>query len=224
MTINPDRWTLKTQEAFTAAVDRARAAHNAEVTPESRAGRRARPGRRHRRPGPHPGRRRAGRGPRPHQRPSLARLPQAFGGQEPAIDRALRDVLTAADAARTDMGDEYLSVEHLLLAMADRLGVEPRPAAQRPARRPGQPPGHLAEPRGDLPGPRALRPGPHHRRPPGQDRPGHRPRRGDPSRHPGAVPPHQEQPGAHRRARRGQDRHRRGPGHTGSSRATSPRA
>ena len=54
----------------------------------------------------------------------LARLPQAFGGQEPGIDRALREVLTAADAARTDMGDEYLSVEHLMLAMADRLGVD----------------------------------------------------------------------------------------------------
>ena len=46
----------------------------------------------------------------------------------------------------------------------------------------------------------------------GQARPGHRARRGDPPRHPGAVPAHQEQPGAHRRARRGQDRHRRGPG------------
>ncbi len=34
MTINPDRWTLKTQEAFATAVERARAAHNAEVTPD----------------------------------------------------------------------------------------------------------------------------------------------------------------------------------------------
>jgi ATP-dependent Clp protease ATP-binding subunit ClpB len=46
----------------------------------------------------------------------------------------------------------------------------------------------------------------------GQARPGDRPRRGDPPRHPGAVAPHQEQPGADRRARRRQDRHRRGPG------------
>ena len=45
-----------------------------------------------------------------------------------------------------------------------------------------------------------------------QARPGHRPRRGDPPHHPGALPPHQEQPGADRRARRRQDRHRRGPG------------
>ena len=45
-----------------------------------------------------------------------------------------------------------------------------------------------------------------------QARPGDRPRRGDPARHPGAVAPDQEQPGADRRARRRQDRDRRGPG------------
>ena len=58
----------------------------------------------------------------------------------------------------------------------------------------------------------------------GQARPGHRPRRGDPPRHPGAVAPHQEQPGAHRRARRRQDRHRRGPGppHRRGRRARGP--
>ena len=47
------------------------------------------------------------------------------------------------------MGDEYLSVEHLLLAMADRLGVDRDELLERPARRAGQPPGHLPEPRGD---------------------------------------------------------------------------
>ena len=54
----------------------------------------------------------------------LARLPQAFGGAEPTLDRNLRDALEAADRQRIDMGDEYLSVEHLLLAMSDRLGVK----------------------------------------------------------------------------------------------------
>ena len=49
-------------------------------------------------------------------------------------------------------------------------------------------------------------------RPRGQARPGHRPRRRDPAGRPGAVPAHQEQPGADRRARRRQDRRRRGPG------------
>ena len=34
MSINPDRWTLKTQEAFSSAVERARSANNPEVTPD----------------------------------------------------------------------------------------------------------------------------------------------------------------------------------------------
>ena len=42
-------------------------------------------------------------------------------------------------------------------------------------------------------------------------RPGDRAREGDRAGHAGAVPPHQEQPGADRRARRRQDRDRRGP-------------
>ncbi len=122
MTINPDRWTLKTQEALASAVDRARSAHNPEVTPEhvlaaildqadGIAG---------------PVLTRVGVEPsvvRDRIAGELARLPQAVGGEEPAINRALRDVLTAADSQRTDMGDEYLSVEHLLLAMSDRIGV-----------------------------------------------------------------------------------------------------
>ncbi len=47
--------------------------------------------------------------------------------------------------------------------------------------------------------------------PRGQARPGHRAREGDRAGHAGAVPPDQEQPGPHRRARRRQDRRRRGP-------------
>ena len=146
MTINPERWTLKTQEAFASAVERARDAHNAEVTPDhvlaavldqsdGIAG---------------PVLTRVGVEPavvRDRIDDELARLPQAFGGAEPTIDRALREVLDAADRQRIDMGDEYLSVEHLLLAMADRIGVRPRPAAPGAARRARQPPGHLAESR-----------------------------------------------------------------------------
>jgi ATP-dependent Clp protease ATP-binding subunit ClpB len=123
MSLNPERWTLKTQEALAAAVERARDASNAEVTPDhllaavldqsdgiagpilSRVG-----------VEPAVVRARIG--------DQLGRLPQAFGGAEPTIDRALREALEAADRQRIDMGDEYLSVEHVLLALADRLGVE----------------------------------------------------------------------------------------------------
>src|SRR5205807_8812088 len=53
----------------------------------------------------------------------LDKLPQAFGGGDPQLSRALRDALERADHERTDLGDEYLSVEHLLLALADAIGV-----------------------------------------------------------------------------------------------------
>ncbi|GIU88932.1 MAG: hypothetical protein KatS3mg010_0031 [Acidimicrobiia bacterium] len=53
-------------------------------------------------------------------------------------------------------------------------------------------------------------------------RPGHRARARDRARHAGAVAPHQEQPGPHRRAGRGQDRHRRGPGAEASSSGDVP--
>ena len=94
-------------------------------------------------------------------------------------------------------------------------------ALQQGARQPAR---HLPEPGGDLPGAREVRPRPHRARRAGQARPGHRPRRGDPPRHPGAVAAHQEQPGADRRARRRQDRHRRGPRAAHRQAATCPRA
>ena len=87
----------------------------------------------------------------------------------------------------------------------------PRGDPRRPPVGARQPARHVAQPGGDLPGAREVRPRPDQRRARGQARPGRRPRRGDPPRHPGAEAPDQEQPGAHRRARRRQDRHRRGP-------------
>ena len=66
--------------------------------------------------------------------------------------------------------------------------------------------------RGAAGSPGALRARSHRDRRAGQARPGHRPRRRDPPRDPGPQPAHQEQPGPDRRARRGQDGDRRGPG------------
>ena len=53
----------------------------------------------------------------------LSRLPRAVGGSEPTLSRAAREGLEAADGLRSDMGDDYLSVEHLLLAWSEELGV-----------------------------------------------------------------------------------------------------
>src|SRR5487761_1833636 len=53
----------------------------------------------------------------------LGRLAKTYGGGEPAFSRDVVQAFDQAEAARKEMGDEYLSVEHLLLALADRLGV-----------------------------------------------------------------------------------------------------
>ncbi|MBV8303021.1 MAG: AAA family ATPase, partial [Acidimicrobiia bacterium] len=53
---------------------------------------------------------------------ALTRLPKAYGGAEPQLSRATRDLLEAADRERTELHDEYLSTEHLLLALADKVG------------------------------------------------------------------------------------------------------
>ena len=68
-----------------------------------------------------------------------------------------------------------------------------------------------ATPGGRLRGAREVRPRPRRRGARRADGPGHRPRRGDPARHPDPLAQDEEQPGPGRRPRRGQDRDRRGP-------------
>jgi ATP-dependent Clp protease ATP-binding subunit ClpB len=121
MTVDPNRWTLKTTEAVNAAVAAARAASHPEVTPE------------------HvllallgqegtvvlPVLQKVGLAPltlRNRLTDSTDRLPRAYGS-DPQMSRDLRDALERANGERGDLGDEYLSIEHLLLAMADRLGT-----------------------------------------------------------------------------------------------------
>ena len=121
MAFDPNRWTIKTQEAFQAAVGLARERNNAEVTPDHLLAALV---------GQSEGvvlpiLQRVGVAPltvRNQVEEALSRLPRAYGG-EAQMGRALREVMEAADAARTELGDEYLSTEHLLLAMADRLGT-----------------------------------------------------------------------------------------------------
>ena len=121
MALDPNRWTLKVQEAFSAAVEAAKQASNPEVTPD------------------HllaallgqgegivlPMLQRLGKEPlalRNQINEALAKLPHSYGG-EARLSRALNTVIDDADAARAELTDEYLSTEHLLLALADRLGV-----------------------------------------------------------------------------------------------------
>jgi ATP-dependent Clp protease ATP-binding subunit ClpB len=121
MALDPNRWTLKVQEAFSSAVDAAKQASNPEVTPD------------------HllaallgqgegivlPMLQRLGKEPLPLRNQvneALAKLPHSYGS-EARLSRELNQVIDSADAARAELQDEYLSTEHLLLALADRLGV-----------------------------------------------------------------------------------------------------
>ena len=52
----------------------------------------------------------------------LGRLPQTYGGSEPTVDAGLSQVLVRADERRREMKDDFVSVEHLLLALAEIAG------------------------------------------------------------------------------------------------------
>ncbi len=122
MALDPNRWTLKTQEAFTTAVDAAKANANPEVTPDHLLAALLR----QREGVVLPILTRLGRQPlalRNRADEAVASLPKALGS-EARLARDLQGAFDEADRARADMGDEYLSTEHLLLALAPRLEVE----------------------------------------------------------------------------------------------------
>jgi ATP-dependent Clp protease ATP-binding subunit ClpB len=119
--LDPNRWTLKTQEAFNAGVELARSRNHPEVTPD------------------HlligmlgqedtvvlPLLAKVGLAPlalRNRTEEALARLPKTYGS-EAQMSRQLRETLDRADTERTGLGDEYLSIEHVLLAMSEQLRV-----------------------------------------------------------------------------------------------------
>ena len=119
--LDPNRWTLKTREAFNDATTLAQSKSHPEVTPD------------------HlllaligqtdgvvlPVLQRTGVALpelRTQLEAALSRLPSAYG-TEVRTARDLVKTMETADAARTELGDEYLSTEHMLLAVADRVGV-----------------------------------------------------------------------------------------------------
>ncbi len=123
MPIDPNRWTLRLSEAFEAATRNAQASSHAEVTPEhllleflSQQDGVALPIVNALGVDPLALRNRLSE--------RLSRLPRAYGGAAPGLSRELSAALEAADSARAEMGDDYVSVEHVMLALADRLGVE----------------------------------------------------------------------------------------------------
>ena len=124
MTLDPARWTTRTKEAFNAAIAQASAAGHAELTPahllaailaqpEGIAG---------------PLLAQAGVDAAVAARTgseTLGRLPRTVGGSSPELSREAREGLERADGIRADLTDEFLSVDHILIAFASQLGATP---------------------------------------------------------------------------------------------------
>ncbi len=122
MAVDPNQWTQKTREAFTEGRALAESKSNPEMIPE------------------HllfallgqadgivlPILQRMDREPlavRNELAEKISKLPSAYGS-EIRQSRELIDAFEKADQVRTDLDDDYLSTEHLLLAMAERLDLE----------------------------------------------------------------------------------------------------
>ncbi len=122
MAIDPNQWTQKTREAFVAAQELAKAESHPEVTPD------------------HlllalvgqadgivlPILQRLGQEPlavRNRLTEQLGQLPKAFGA-DVQQSRELINAFDAAEIVRNDLGDDYLSTEHLLLALSKRLDLD----------------------------------------------------------------------------------------------------
>ena len=122
MAVDPKKWTLKTQEAFAAAIDQAQSLSNPELTPDHLLGAMMR----------QEGTivpavlAKLGQAPlmvRNRADEAVQKLPKAYGGAEPRMNKELNNVVENADSYRKDLRDDFLSVEHLLLAMNARLDV-----------------------------------------------------------------------------------------------------
>ncbi|HUE95057.1 MAG TPA: ATP-dependent chaperone ClpB, partial [Longimicrobiaceae bacterium] len=53
---------------------------------------------------------------------AMDRLPTQYGGSQPTMSRELTDILDAAEKEARELKDEYVSTEHLLLAVAGKKG------------------------------------------------------------------------------------------------------
>ena len=122
MSLDPQKWTVKTREAFATATTQAGAAGHPNVTPThlvlallNEATGIARP-------------LLVAAGLDPVQvvarlNDTLAKEPRTVGGTAPGLSAEARQGLEAADALRAELGDDYLSVDHLLVAWAPLVGA-----------------------------------------------------------------------------------------------------
>ncbi|MEM1332899.1 MAG: AAA family ATPase, partial [Actinomycetota bacterium] len=122
MAIDPKKWTIKTQEAFAAAIDDAKERSNPELTPDHVLSAMLR----------QDGTivpavlAKLGQAPlmlRNRIDERVTSLPNAYGGDEPRMSKELTNKVSMAEKYQQDLKDDFLSVEHLLLALNDRLDV-----------------------------------------------------------------------------------------------------
>lgn len=122
MAFDPKKWTIKTQEAFAAAIDQAKSLSNPELTTDHVLGAMMR----------QDGTiipavlAKLGQAPlmvRNKLDERVQNLPKAYGGDEPRMSKELTNNVSNAEKYQKELGDDFLSVEHLLLAMNDRLDI-----------------------------------------------------------------------------------------------------
>ncbi len=122
MAFDPKKWTIKTQEAFAGAIDDAKARSNPELTPDHVLGAMMR----------QDGTivpavlAKLGLAPlmvRNRAEEAVDKLPKAYGGDEPRMSKELTNTVANAESYQKDLRDDFLSVEHLLLAMNSRLDI-----------------------------------------------------------------------------------------------------
>ncbi|HUY43419.1 MAG TPA: AAA family ATPase [Acidimicrobiales bacterium] len=120
MTLDPQQWTIKTREAFSSANTQAASAGNPYVTPAhvllallNQSDGVARP--LLSAAGLEPTRVAAQLSER------VAREPRSVGGTQPGLSPEARKGFEAADELRHELGDDFLSVDHLLVTWAEEL-------------------------------------------------------------------------------------------------------
>ncbi len=122
MALDPQRWTVKTRDAFQAATTQAAAAGNPYVTPAhlllallNQSDGIARPLLLAANVDPI--------SVAASLSEKVAAEPRSVGGTQPGLSNESRQGLEAADELRAELGDEFLSVDHIIVAWATLLGT-----------------------------------------------------------------------------------------------------
>jgi len=121
--VNPNQWTLRVREAFQAAQSQAKTLGNPEIVPEHLLIALLAQPEGITQPlltslGQQPGQ------VSERLQGVIKALPRAMGGKDPELSKTALAGFEDADQRRSTMGDDFVSVEHVLLSFAKELGVD----------------------------------------------------------------------------------------------------